>query len=216
MKKSVAVIGLGLFGFALAEELSAMGVEVLAVDRDELAVNAISAKVAVAAVADVSRRVQLTDWGLADMDAVVICMSENLEGTILAIMQAKRAGVPEIYVKASDDEQVEIYQSLGVTHVFIPEREHAVNLARTMTSGSFLSLIELSDRVSLIRIPVREEWIGKTLMELSLRRHYGINVVALSQDGKFTIDIDPAAKLRPDAVLTVICDKKDEKRLAGS
>ena len=54
---------------------------------------------------------------------------------------------------------------------------------------------------------------GKTLIELSLRRKYGINVVGLRKEGKLMINIDPEMALRKEMTLGDIASKQSLKKL---
>ena len=66
--------------------------------------------------------------------------------------------------------------------------------------------MELTDSVSLVELDIRPEWVGKSLMELNLRKKYGINAVALRQNNAIQVTIDPTAPLTADQKLVVIAD----------
>lgn len=50
-------------------------------------------------------------------------------------------------------------------------------------------------------------------MELNLRQKYGINVVALGQDGKFSTEIDPTLPLQKEMQLIIIADPAKLKKI---
>lgn len=213
MKKSFAVFGLGRFGSAVARELSAQGADVMVVDRSEANIADISADVTVAILANICDKGSFNSISLDNIDAVLVSMAENLEASIMAIILAKKFNIGEIWVKARDEVQKEIFLSLGASRVFIPEREHAISVAHTILSGSFLDFIELSDKISMIKLPIEEAWIGKTLVQLELRKNFGINVIAISNGNTVTMDIDPQRPLSKGTVLFVVGDKKSTKKL---
>ena len=96
MDKQYAVIGLGKFGYAVAQTLSQAGKQVLAVDKDQELVQEIADYVTYAARADVTDSRVFESLGISNMDVVIIGISEDMESSILATLQAKEAGVSEI------------------------------------------------------------------------------------------------------------------------
>ena len=58
----------------------------------------------------------------------------------------------------------------------------------------------------MVEISVRPEWVGKNLMELNLRRKYGINIVAIRRGEDLVINVDPEKPLTQDAKLLVIAN----------
>ena len=74
-------------------------------------------------------------------------------------------------------------------------------------------MIELSDEVSMVEIDVKEEWVGKTLIELSLRKKYSINVVAVRRNGKINTTVEPASPLEKGMELIVIANTAKLQKL---
>lgn len=60
---------------------------------------------------------------------------------------------------------------------------------------------------------VPDEFQGKTITEIQFRNRYGLNVLAVSQDGKFQINPDPTKRLERGSVMVVIGCNKDINRL---
>ena len=99
MSKQYAVIGLGKFGFSVATTLAQAGKEVLAVDKDAEPVQEIADLVTYAARADITDSRVFASLGISNMDVVIVGISENMESSILATLQAKEAGVPLVIAK---------------------------------------------------------------------------------------------------------------------
>ena len=85
-----------------------------------------------------------------------------------------------------------------------PENESGIRLARNLISSGFMDIIDLSDDVSMVELSVRPEWENRNLLELNLRRKYGINVVAICEEKKVEINIDPERPLTAGMKLIVI------------
>ena len=74
-------------------------------------------------------------------------------------------------------------------------------------------MVDLTDNVSLVELDVRPEWVGKSLLELNLRKKYGINVVALRKNNAVQVTIDPSVPLTDDQQLVVIADTDKLQKL---
>lgn len=190
-KKSYAVIGVGRFGAAVAEELSKVGAEVLAVDVDDERIHKIAPIVDCAAKVDVCDTEMMDSLGIANMDGVVIGMAGTLDASIMAALYAKESGVPYILAKARDVTHAKILEKIGVDKVVIPEKETGIRIARGMMSGEILDFVELSDRIRIIEIPVKKEWLDKKISQINFKKMYSAGVVAVrGEDGEVETDID--------------------------
>ena len=56
----------------------------------------------------------------------------------------------------------------------------------------------------MAELDVKDEWVGKNLIDLSLRKKYSINVVAIRKDDEITTTVDPAMPLEKNMQLIVI------------
>ena len=99
-EKSYAVIGLGQFGKSLAETLADSNCDVLAIDSVEERIQEIQDKVAYAVRADVREPGILKSLGVQNVDVAIVAISENMEASVMATMQAKDLGVPTVIAKA--------------------------------------------------------------------------------------------------------------------
>ena len=212
-KKSYAVIGLGRYGKAVAKELLQNGAEVLAIDMDPDVVNSAARGMPHCKCADVTKPGTIKELGIADMDAVIIAIAGNIEASVMATMLCKEAGVKNVIVKCANSLHQRMLLKIGADQVTFPELESGVRLAKNLVSAGFVDIAELSDEVSVVELEVKDEWNGKTLVELSLRRKYGINVVGLRKEDRLMINIDPEMLLRKDMTLVVIASKQSLKKL---
>ena len=205
MKKSIAVLGLGKYGRSLAENLYLMGADVLAVDSDEKVVNDFSGKCTSVVQANMENEEEVAALGLKNMDIVVSCTGTNIAAAIMSVAVAKEQGVPLIVAKASTDRTASILRKIGVDKILDPE-------ARILLSSSFKDFWEIDDNLYVVELNVREEWIGKTLIELQLRKKHMMNVVALKGKGKNWRFGNPEEQLKEDEILLVAMEKKDLRK----
>jgi len=213
MNKSYAVFGLGRYGTAVAKELVESGSQVLAVDRREAIVNSLVAELPLCKCADITDPEAIDLLGIGNMDVVIIAMGSNLEASVMAVMLCKEAGVPTVIAKCGNEMHRKILLRCGADQVVIPEYESGVRLAKNLLSSGFVDMVELTDQVSLIELDVRPEWVGKNLIELNLRKKYGINVVALQQGDAIQVTIDPTAPLTAEQELVIIADTDKLRKL---
>lgn len=213
MKKSYAVFGLGRYGQAVAKELISFGAEVIAVDIDEETVNDAVGEIPFCKCADITDPDVIKQLGISNVDVVIIAMASNLEASVMATMLCKEAGVSTVIVKCANEMNCRILERIGADKVVFPERESGVRLAKNLVSSGFMDIMELSEDISMIELNVRDEWQGKTPIELNLRRKYGINIVAIYRGEKVTIEIDPSKPLEKDMKLIVIANTNKLERL---
>lgn len=213
INKTYAVFGLGRYGRAVASELSKSGADVVAVDIDEEAVNDAVDEIPFCKCADVTDEHVLKKLGVKNFDVAIVAMAGNLEGSVLATMLLKQAGVPTVIVKCADEMHQRILSKIGADRVVLPESESGTRLAKNLLSSGFIDVIELSKDVSMIELNVKKDWIGKSLVDLNLRKKYSINVVAIRKNDSVDIVIDPHAPLDGDMRLIVVANPEKLTRL---
>lgn len=206
INKSYAVFGLGKYGKAVALELAKKGAEVIAVDINENAVKDVMDEVPICRCADVTDPEVIKRLGISEVDTAILAMSGVLEASVLTTILCKEAGVKTVIAKCADEMQEKILLKVGADQVIFPEKESGTRLAQNLLSSGFIDLIEIGKNVSIVEVNAREEWIGKSLIELNLRKKYGINVVAINIGDEVITSIDPSIKLEKDAHLVVVAD----------
>ncbi len=212
-KKTYAVFGLGRYGIAVAKELVENGMEVIAVDTEQRKVNDAAAYLPVCKCADVGDAEVISRLGIGNVDTVIVCMASNLEASVMAVMLCKEAGVKTVIAKCANEMHRKILQSVGADQVVFPEKESGIRLAKNLLSSGFVDIITLSDDVSLVEIDVKSEWAGKNLIELNLRKKYGLNVVAVKKGDEVSVSINPEQRLDAKATLIVIANTVNLRKL---
>ena len=205
-KKTYAVFGLGRYGRAVARELVENGMEVIAVDAEQKIVNDAAAYLPVCKCADVTDSEVISRLGISNIDTVVVCMASNLEASVMAVTLCKEAGVKNVIAKCANEMQQKILLRVGADKVVFPENESGIRLAKNLLSSGFIDMISLSKDVSMIEIDVRDEWCGKNLIELNLRKKYGFNIVAIKKGERVNVNINPEQPLEAETTLIVIAN----------
>jgi trk system potassium uptake protein TrkA len=204
--KSFAVIGLGLFGSSVARQLCTLGAEVLAIDTNYELVQQLSGDVTTAAVADARDLEVLRALGVQDCDSAVVAIGDDLAVSVLATMNLKELGIPQIICKAHDETHRKVLEKLGADKVVIPEKEVADKLARSLTSHNVLDFIELSSDYGIVELNTPKEWIGKSLKDLDVRARLGVNIIAIERNEKVTVSPRAEFELAKNDILVVLGD----------
>ena len=213
INKSYAVFGLGRYGIAVAKELVNNGADVLAVDIDEDIVNSAVADIPFCRCADITDPEVIKQLGISNVDVVIVAMANNLEASVMSVILCKEAGVNMVIAKCADEMQGKILCKVGADKVVYPENESGVRLAKNLLSAGMVDLIDLSEDISVIEIPVREKWVGKTLIELDLRKKYAINIIAIRNGEDILVNVDPNVQLSNEMQLVVIINKTNINKL---
>ncbi|MBR4081310.1 MAG: TrkA family potassium uptake protein [Clostridia bacterium] len=203
-KKQYLVLGLGRFGAAFAESLCAMGHEVLAVDSDEKLVDEVAPLVTQTVCADATDEDVLASLDPASFDAVLVSIGSGVRDSILAAVLLKEMGVPYIVAKASDELHAKVLRKVGVDRVVFPERDMGQRLARSMATQNFLDMMELNDEYQMVEVVAPQAWQGKTLLQVNVRRLYGVSIIAIRRDGQFIASPGAEEVFRPGDVLLVL------------
>lgn len=206
--KSYVVIGLGRFGNEIACQLAAMGREVLAMDVHSELVQNVSADVTHAVVADSRDKNVLRALGVADFDCAVVAIGQDLAASVLTVMNLKDLGVGQIICKANSEIHRRVLEQLGADRVVIPEKEHAIRLAKSLASANVLDYIDLSDEYGMIEVPAPKAWWGKSLIQLQVRGKLGINIIAVRRNGRFMVSPGADFTISAGDVMVVVGDNK--------
>jgi trk system potassium uptake protein TrkA len=196
-RRSFAVIGLGRFGSAMAKTLADLGQDVIGIDSSEERVQRVADLIRHAVELDATDAKALRSAGVHDVDVAVVSIGENIEASLLVVMQLLELGVDEVVAKAVTPLHGRILQKLGVARVIYPEAEMAMRVAHSLVVPNVLDYIELSRDVSIVEIQAPDDWVGKSLKELALRPRFGLTLIAIKRktgtgDGEVT-NVAPTA-----------------------
>jgi len=223
MKKQIAVIGLGRFGYSVAKTLSESGSEIIAIDREEEKVKTVSDFVTYAVQLDAMDEKALRSVGVQNVDTAIVSIGEKIEANILVVMILKEMGIKNIIAKAVTPLHGRVLENIGVQRVIYPERDMAVRVAHSLTKPKVLEELELSQEYSIVELPTPKEFIGKSVKEVQLRTKYGVNLIAVKrkviEEGKtkevWNVNPLPTDKMEEGDVLVLIGSNENLGKLTG-
>lgn len=189
-KNTYGIVGLGRFGHALALELAAAGADLVVLDKEEEKVRELREYTENAYVVHALDKKTLSETGVQNCDVAVVCIGEQLDISILTTLNLVSLGVPTVISKASSMEHGEILEKIGAQVVY-PERDMAVRLAHRLEAVHMLDFIQLSEKLNISKMIMPERSVGKTVVEANLRGRFGVNIIAVENDGKLIETITP-------------------------
>jgi trk system potassium uptake protein TrkA len=196
-RKQFGVIGLGRFGSAMAMTLTELGHDVIGVDGDESRVQQLADVITHALQIDATDEKALRAAGIQDVDVAVVSIGENIESSLLVVMQLRDLGIGTIVAKAVTPLHGRILEKLGVSRVIFPEREMAIRIAHSLVLPNVIDYIELSRDFSIVEVPAPAAFVGRTLKQLELRPRLGLTLIAIKRQsddsGAVVTNIAPAA-----------------------
>lgn len=199
-RTSYGIIGLGRFGTALAYKLSELGAEIMVVDKDEEKVSELRELTENAFIIKNLDKKSLADIGIANCDIIVVCIATSIDVSILTVMKLFSLGVKRVIAKATSLEHGEILEKLGAEVVY-PEHDMAFRLANRLEVAQGLEFIELSESINITKVLVPQNYIDKTIKDVDLRGHFGLNIIAIENSGKVIDTIKPNYIFRQNDII---------------
>lgn len=210
--KSVLLIGLGLFGQHVARELDQLKHQVLAVDICEERVNAVLPYVTSAQIGDSTSEEFLRSLGVRNFDVCIVTIGESFQNSLQTTSLLKELGAPMVVSRASNDVHAKFLLKNGADEVVYPERELASWTAIRYTADHILDYIELDGEYAIFEVAVPDEWCGKTVVQLDIRKKYGINVMGVKSDGVLNMAVTPDTPLTEGGSVMVLGRRRDIQR----
>ena len=202
--KNILLIGLGRFGKHIALQLNKLGHEVMAVDSNEERVNEILPIVTNAQIGDSTNTEFLRSLGIGNFDVCIVTIGGNFQNSLETTSLLKELGAKLVVSRAERDVQAKFLLRNGADEVVYPEKQVANWAAIRYTADHIRDYIEVDDAHGIFEVEVPEEWIGKTVGELDIRRKYSINIMATKENGKINMAVSPETVLTDNITLLVL------------
>ena len=206
--KSILLIGLGRFGKFIAIKLHSMGHQVMAVDTNEDRVNALLPYVTNAQIGDSTNEEFLASLGISNYDSCIVAIGDNFQNSLETAYLLKELGAKKVIARASREIQEKFLLHNGADEVVYPEKQLAAWTAIRCSSEHILEYIELDDEYSIFELKTPLEWSGKTIVQVDIRRKYGINILGIRENGRLNMNITPDTVLNHNRSVLVLGQEK--------
>ena len=206
--KSILLIGLGNFGKHIALQLNQLGHHVMAVDHNEERVNDAMDIVTNAQIGDSTNEEFLRSLGIDNYDICIVAIGGDFQSSLETTCSLKELGAKMVVSRAERDGQAKFLLRNGADEVVYPEKQVAKWVAIRYSSGHILDYIELDETHSIFEVEIPKSWVGKTVVELDIRRKYNINIIGVKQDGKTNVTVTSDTLLSENKTLLVMGEDK--------
>ena len=184
--KSVLLIGLGRFRLYLAQSLSELGNQVLAVDRDEERVNDALKYVTSAQIGDAANERFIESLGVRDFELCIVSIGEDFRSSLEVTSLLKEHGAPFVLSRATGDSHAKFLLRNGADDVIRMEQHMAHWTAVTYSDDRIFDYMQLSDDYAIYEASLPVSWQGRTVIDLEVRKRYNINILAVKRKGMLT------------------------------
>ena len=190
--KSILIIGMGRFGQHLCRNMAELGSQIMVVDEIKETMEEMLPFVVSAKIGDCTRLEVLESLGIGNFDVVFVCIRTNFQSSLEITSMVKEMGARHVISKANRDIHAKFLLRNGADEVIYPDKDIALRTAVRFSSDKVFDYMELSDEFTVCEILPLEDWVGKTLRELDLRREYGVTVLGhkVNHKAKFAINAD--------------------------
>lgn len=208
--KTILLIGLGRFGRHIARKLNELNHQVMAVDQNEERVNAVLPYVTNAQIGNSTSEEFLSSLGVRNFDVCIVAIGDNFQSSLETTSLLKELGAPKVVARAARDVQAKFLLRNGADEVVYPEKQMAIWTAIRFSSDHIADYISLGDDHAIFEVTVPENWVGKSIGQLDIRKRYNINLLAIKQGGKFSMTvITPDTLLPANSTILVLGTHRD-------
>lgn len=212
--KNVLLIGLGRFGRHMAQKMSDMNHQILAIDKSEHKVQEAMSYVTNAEIGDATDPALIASLGVKDFDLCVVTMSHDLQASLEITALLKENGAPFVLVRVSRDTHARFLLACGADEIIYPEKQMADWAAVRYTGDHVYDYTRLSPDHAIYETEIPDSWIGHTVVDLGVRQRYRLNILALRRDGNVDPMFGPATVLQAgDRIILLGSDKDVQKFL---
>jgi trk system potassium uptake protein len=208
--KTIAIIGLGKFGFYVAKSLSRLNVKVIAVDNDEKKIQEISEFIDDAFILDSTSKVALEEVGIYNLSTVIVSIGANIEASILTVMALKDLNNKHVIAKAITSTHGEILSKIGAFKVIYPEKIAGRLLVKKLIDNITVEEIDISNTLKMIKLVVNENFIYKKISDIESEYKY-LKVVSYQTGSIWNLDVNPSYQVKKDDMLVLLCESKNIK-----
>lgn len=206
--KNILLIGLGRFGKHIAMQLNEMGHEIMAVDINEERVNRILPFVTNAQIGDSTDASFLELLGIGNFDICFVTIGGSFQNSLETTSLLKELGANLVISRAERDVQEKFLLRNGADRVVYPEKQVAKWASIRYADDHILDYMEVDASHAIFEVAIPDEWIGRSVGELDIRRRYNINILAVKKEREVSVTISVDTVLEADSTLLVLGDYK--------
>lgn len=209
--KSILLIGLSRFGKHLLMKLSEMDMDVLLIDADEKKINDMMPYITDAQIGDSTNESFIASLGVRNFDICFVAIANDFQSSLETTALLKDYGAKKVIAVANRDIHAKFLLRNGADEVIYAEKEMAQRAAIKYCADHVFDYIKLTPGYSIYEASVPQNWLGKTVLDIDVRKKYGINILATKKEGELTL-IDPTHVFTKDESVLMLGNDSDIKK----
>ncbi len=206
--KSILLIGIGRFGKHIAMDLHRLNHQVMVVDDNEERINELLPYVTNAQIGDSTNRDFLESLGVNNFDVCFVAIGKDFQSSLETTCTLKELGAKLVVSRAASDVHAKFLLRNGADEVIYPEKQIANWASIRYSSDHILDYIELDESHAIFEVSVPKAWVGRSILQLDVRRKYDINIMGIKQGGRMNVSVSPDTLLTEDITLLVLGEYK--------
>ena len=206
--KSILLVGVGNFGKHIARKFNELGHDVMAIDQDEERINDVMPLVTSAQIGDSTNEDFLRTLGVDNYDVCIVTIGGEFQSSLETTSLLKDLGAQKVVSRAERDGQAKFLLRNGADEVIYPEKQIAKWASIRYSSDHILDYIELDESHAIFEVSVPKAWVGKSILQLDVRKKYDINIMGIKQGGRMNVSVSPDTVLTEDITLLVLGEYK--------
>ncbi|SEQ23557.1 trk system potassium uptake protein TrkA [Loktanella sp. DSM 29012] len=213
-RRTFGIVGLGIFGRAVANELTRFGNHVIGIDTNPQAVSDMVDTLTQTMIVDARDEAALREAGMGDCDFVLVAMGSDLEASILAVMNLKLIGVRTVWAKARTKTHHRILSKLGVDRVIHPEHEVGQHIAQVMHNPLVRDYVSLGNGYHVVNFRIPESLEDRKLEDLSHAKEHNLRCIGVMRGTEYLGHDGSSFTLQPDDLLLLLGTRNDLREFA--
>ena len=206
--KSILLIGIGRFGKHIAMDLHRLNHQVMVVDDNEERINELLPYVTNAQIGDSTNRDFLESLGVNNFDVCFVAIGKDFQSSLETTCTLKELGAKLVVSRAASDVHAKFLLRNGADEVIYPEKQIAKWASIRYSSDHILDYIELDESHAIFEVSVPKAWLGRSILQLDVRRKYNINIMGIKRGGRMNVSVSPDTLLTEDITLLVLGEYK--------
>jgi trk system potassium uptake protein TrkA len=178
VKPQICVIGLGKFGYKFGASLINLNYKVIGIDSNPENIRVAQKLFTQVYEADVSHKEALEQIGFSEITHVLVSVGDSISTSAMTTMYLKELKVPNVWVKAINEEHAKLLRKIGADEVIIPELIAASQLADRIDMPGIIQRLPFDSEMIIREITIKN-FAEKSLRDIDLTNRFNCQIIAI-------------------------------------
>ena len=144
-----------------------------------------------------------------------MCIGSDFQSSLEVTSLLKELGAKRVVSKATTRIQEKFLLRNGADEVVYPEKDLARKLAVQYSGNNMFDYYQISGDLAVFEIAVPGGWIGKSIVEIDVRKKHSVNILAVKREGGVCLAGPELSFLKGDHLLVLGTGEKINKLTKG-